>query len=114
VAELRNASTGATLSHCVERAVTPWQRTLGFLLTARIEPERGLWFAGCRAIHTIGMRSAVDVVFLNRRGHVVAVKAAVPPNQPFVWSRGAQTILEMGPGFLQEQHIGVGDHLELA
>lgn len=114
MAQLRNVSTGTILSCEVEFAATPWKRTFGLLMTARIEPECGLWFESCRAIHTIGMRSQIDVVFLGHDGRVVAVKAAVPPNRPIVSSKGTHAILEMGPGFLERHEVAVGQRLELS
>lgn len=48
-------------------AVQPWPQDWVLLLPA------------CRAVHTLGLRTALDVVFSDESGHVLAVHDAVPP-----------------------------------
>ena len=38
-----------------------------------------LHIPGCRAIHTVGMRVAIDVIFVSAAGHIVRVVQALPP-----------------------------------
>lgn len=54
----------------VTLACTPWLRARGLL--GRPDIDGVLLLAPCRDIHTIGMRSAIDVAFINRSGCVVA------------------------------------------
>src|SRR5215210_1966464 len=44
-------------------------------------PGPALLIPRCRSVHTFGMRFALDLVWLDRRGHVVAVDEGVPPNR---------------------------------
>ncbi len=113
MATLRNVSADTILSESVNRAATLWQRTIGFLLTPSIRADSGMWFEGCRAIHTVGMRSSIDVIFLDREQRVIALEAGVRPNRPSVSRRRGVTIVEFGPGFLDRHAIAVGDLLEL-
>ena len=113
MATLRNVSTKTVLSESVDRAATIWQRTIGFLLTPSIPADRGMWFERCRAIHTVGMRSSLDVIFLDRDRRVIALEANVRPNRPSVSRHRVVTIVECGHGFLDQHAIAVGDFLEL-
>ena len=56
-------------------------RLLGLALLRDLPPDRALLIAGCRSVHTFGMRFALDVVFLDAAGRplrVVRGPAAVP------------------------------------
>lgn len=55
------------------------QRLRGLLGRSPLCAGQALWLAQCNSIHTAGMRYPIDVVFLNRAGHVTKVCVAVPP-----------------------------------
>lgn len=75
-------------------ATRPLARLLGLAL---LPPERagpGLLIPRCRSVHTLGMRFALDLVFLDGRGQVVAIRRAVPPRRLVIeWA--ARTVLEL-------------------
>ena len=68
---VRNARPGRVLAWRVRRAEGWLERTVGFLPRAAIAPEEGMWFEGCHAVHTVGMRTPLDIVFLDRELRVV-------------------------------------------
>jgi uncharacterized membrane protein (UPF0127 family) len=110
---VRNAATGRVLAWRVRRADNVIDRTIGFLTRATIEPEEGLWFEGCSAVHTVGMRSALDIVFLDKNLHVLKVEANVTPHKLYVGARDAHIVAEFGPGFARANPLSVGDQLQL-
>ncbi len=57
----------------------------------------GLWIAPCRSIHTIGMRFALDLVWLAKDGRVVRVDEDVAPWR-FKLCPGARTVIETRAG----------------
>ncbi|MEP7117767.1 MAG: DUF192 domain-containing protein [Acidobacteriota bacterium] len=57
----------------VELATSSWTRARGLLGRSGLAPAHALWLAPCRSIHTVGMRFAIDVVFLDRDSRVVKV-----------------------------------------
>ncbi len=64
---------------------------------AYLDPEAagpGLLIPRCGAVHTFGMRFALDLWFLDRDGEVLEVRRAVPPRR-FVSHRGAAAVLEI-------------------
>ena len=56
------------------------ERLLGLALRAG-PPGHALMLPGCRSIHTFGMRFALDLVWLDEQGRVLAVDEAVPPGE---------------------------------
>jgi uncharacterized protein len=57
----------------------------------------GLRIARCRAVHTIGMRFGLDLIWLGRRDEVVRVARAVPPGRHAACLR-ARSVLEVRAG----------------
>jgi uncharacterized protein len=69
-------------------------RLLGLSHLDRERAGTGLLIPRCSSVHTFGMRFALDLYFLDRRGEVVAVRLAVPPRR-FAFCRRAAAVLEL-------------------
>ena len=110
---LTNETSGKTLSHSVKQARLPWQRLIGLLSRRHIAADEGLYFERCLAVHTVGMRTAIDIVFLDRERRVLALHAFVQPGRTSVRCAGAVDVLEMGPGFIAMFEVAIGDRLLL-
>jgi uncharacterized membrane protein (UPF0127 family) len=108
-----NATTGKLLSHSVTEARFPWQRIVGLLSRARIAADEGLFFKDCALVHTIGMRSSIDIVFLDRNHQVRKLYPFVEPGRTSVRCADAVHTLEMGPGFIAMHDVSVGDRIAL-
>jgi len=54
-------------------------RLLGLALRRRPPTGRALLLPRCRSVHTFGMRFALDFVWLDRSGNLVAIDQRVPP-----------------------------------
>lgn len=113
MATLRNVTTGIDLSHTVVRVTSAIDRAIGWLRVATLKPQQGLWLRPCSAIHTLGMRTAIDVILLDRRSTVVALYPRVQPNRLWLAHRRANSMIEMGPGFLADAPVAIGDELTL-
>jgi len=72
------------------------QRLLGLMGLRALPPGSALLFPGCDSVHTAWMRMAIDVVFLDAGGGVLAVRRLRP------WRvarcRGAVAVLECPAG----------------
>ena len=75
-------------------AVGACARTLGMSFLDRADAGPGLLIPHCAAVHTFGMRFALDVFFLAEDDEVLGVRRAVPPCR-FVAHRGAVAVLEV-------------------
>jgi uncharacterized protein len=60
----------------------------------------GLELSPCRSVHTFGMRFALDLIWLDRAGHLVRVDAAVPPRR-FRTCLRARSVIEVRAGSAQ-------------
>ncbi len=69
-------------------------RLLGLAWLEREEAGAGLLIPRCAAVHTFGMRFALDVCFLAEDGEVLDRRRAVPARR-FVARRGAAAVLEL-------------------
>jgi hypothetical protein len=74
-----------------------WERLRGLLGRERLGADEGLWIANCSAVHTIGMRFPIDVVFLDRRGRVLKISRRLRPWRVAAVLRG-DAALELAAG----------------
>jgi uncharacterized protein len=74
-------------------ARTFWQRLRGLAGLRSMPAGDTLLLPRCSSVHTLGMRFAIDVTFLDEHGRVLAVAEAVPPWR-VVSHRGADAVLE--------------------
>jgi len=81
----------------VRRAATAWLRLRGLLGRSRLAPGQALWLDPCRAVHTLGMRYAIDVAFIDRQGRVVRIVHGL---RPWRWAGGwrARSAVELAAG----------------
>lgn len=108
---LRLKRTGEILAPRVRLASTFWKRFAGLLGTDGLAPGEGLLLVPCNSVHTVGMRYAIDVVYLSSTGSVLKIHHAMPPGT-FSWPvRGARAVLELPAGTLQCAKIEPGDQV---
>ncbi|MBS1677123.1 MAG: DUF192 domain-containing protein [Actinobacteria bacterium] len=72
-------------------------RALGLSHLDRQDAGPGLLIPRCAAVHTFGMRFALDIHFLDPDGELLGSCRAVPPRR-FVAHRGADAVLEVPAG----------------
>lgn len=107
---VRKASSGDDVA-VVRRADTVIARTIGLLGVRDLPPRHGLWFEDCGAVHTIGMRIAIDIVFLDRSGQVVRACPSVAANRVAFGGPDAATTVELGCDTIRQSRIEAGDFL---
>ena len=71
----------------------------------------GLWLPGVASVHTIGVRLALDLLFLDGKMQMVRHAECVGPGRWLVRAVGAAHTVELGAGTLAtiSQQIAVGD-----
>jgi len=109
---LVNGSRGRVVARRVRVAASFWARLAGWMFRARLNGEEGLLLPGCRAVHTFGMRAAIDVCFLDARFRVVRTYRHVRPWRATGWVAGAVCALELPAGALVRSGTVEGDVLE--
>jgi uncharacterized protein len=89
-----------------------WQRARGLLLRERLLDTTGVLIEPCRAIHTIGMRRSIDVIFLDRRGWVREIRSHVKPYRMVMSGfTDVFSVVEFASGTCEKRDIQVGDRL---
>lgn len=111
---VRNATTDAVLARSVVRARSPWERMVGFMGRETVDRDEGMWFDRCWAIHTLGVRVKLDVLFLDKGGRVLELAVGVPPSRWAVTCPRAHSVLELGHGAIAASDVLVGDQIVLS
>lgn len=95
---LREVNTGRTIASHVEIADSFWTRFVGLQGRRDLESGHGLLIIPCASIHTCFVRFALDVIFLDDSGRVLAVRRNVKPWRLAFAPRGTYAILEQKAG----------------
>jgi len=104
--------TGGALADAIEIAGDSDARRRGLLGRDGLAPGTALIIAPCSAVHTFGMRFAIDVIFAARDGRVVKIARAVPARRlAAAW--GAFAAIEMAAGEAGLRGVAVGDVLAI-
>lgn len=91
-------------------ADSPLARMRGLLGRRELPAEEGVLLRPAGSIHTLFMRFAIDVVFLDRDGRVLRVAESVAPWR-FAAARGTRSVLELRAGEAAKRGVSAGDVL---
>ncbi len=97
----------------VDVAATRATRRRGLLGRESLRATEGLLLAPCKAVHTVGMRFPIDVIFIDRDGRAVRVVPALAPWR-IAMSARAKAVIELAAGTAAAADIRIGDLLYLA
>jgi uncharacterized membrane protein (UPF0127 family) len=106
-----NQDRGRSLGTRISVAGTSQARRQGLLGRKSIHPEAGLWIAPCEAIHTFGMKTVIDVVFLDRHNRVSKLVSNLKPGRIAICLKAA-SVLELASGNVVQSETRVGDQLQ--
>ena len=84
-----------------------WSRLCGLLFRPALLSHEALWISPCSCVHTIGMRYAIDIVFLDAAMNVTAVYQNVRAGRARRCGK-AQSVLEMSAGAAAAQGLFPG------
>jgi uncharacterized membrane protein (UPF0127 family) len=103
---------GAVWVERAERAASMSERLRGLLGRPSLGEGAALVIERCGSVHTVGMRFALDLVFLDRQWRVVRVVLNVRPGQWMVWGGWrAARVVEAEAGRLDMSGIREGETL---
>lgn len=107
-----NVTRQIQLAGNVEVAASGRKRSKGLLGRKGLAPGEALWIVPCEAVHTFGMRFALDLVYLDRRHRIRKIQRNVPP-----WRLSAclsaHSVVELAAGSIRETDAQPGDQVEL-
>ena len=108
-----NRSRNTVLVANGEVADTAWTRLRGGLGHKPLQPGEGLLLRGEKAIHTIGMGFAIDVLFLDRAGCIKHLIPAMAPLRASPFVSAATNVLELPAGTIARTGTALDDLIEL-
>lgn len=102
----------ATDLRCADRFLA---RLRGLLLTpARaFIPGRGLWITPSKGVHMLGMRYAIDAVYLDQHQRVVHLHPQLRPWRLAALRPDASSVLELPAGTVAATATQLGDHITI-
>jgi len=109
--KVRNLTRCVVIADCADIADTSAKRRTGLLKHTSLEPGEGLWIAPCEAVHTAGMKFAIDVVFLNKKRKILKVRRSMPKWRISA-SPLAYSVLELPAGTCERTGTVAGDELD--
>jgi uncharacterized protein len=110
---LMNARTNCAVADAVEVALTRNARRKGLLGRTALAPFTAMVLAPCAAVHTMFMRFAIDVVFVDADGRALRVVPDLGPWRAAL-ALFAHAVIELPAGTLASREVAVGDPLYLA
>lgn len=88
-----------------------FMNTLRHISDRGIPSDCALFISPCQGIYTVGMRSAVDIAFLNNEMRIIRIFRSFPPNCFVEPVEGAVSAVELPAERLSETGTSVGDVL---
>ena len=108
-----NSTKNTVLGDQIWVAETSLSRLVGLLGKRALEPGSGLLIIPSQAIHTVAMRFAIDVVFLDRDWRVIHLYPNIVPYRMTGIHWKARSVLELPVGVISQSSTSIGDQLEL-
>lgn len=86
-----------------------WYERMRGLLGHRSLPEgSGMLLSPCDSVHTLGMRFAIDVVYVDADQQVVRIVKHLPPFRMSFGGRRARSTLEIHSGWFDFSTLAIG------
>jgi hypothetical protein len=98
------------LAERAEIADTAAKRRTGLLNHTGLGSGEGLWIVPCEAVHSFGMKFAIDVVYVDRKKKVRKTRAAMVPRR-ISGCLLAHSVLELPVGVIESSGTQAGDQL---
>lgn len=107
-----NLTRGTLIGDAITSAESSAERRTGLLKHTRLEEGAGLWIVPCEAVHTFFMKFPLDLIYLDRKRRVRALRRNVLPWR-FSICLPAHSIIELPVGTIDRTATQTGDELEL-
>lgn len=106
-----NETRGTLLADAADVADSSATRRRGLLKHESLPAGQGLWIVPCEAVHSWGMKFAIDVVYLDRKMRVRKLRRDMAP-----WRISAcltaKSVLELPAGTIASTRTQTGDQLK--
>ncbi len=97
----------------MDTARSLWARTQGLIGRRSLASGSALIIPKCKQVHTVFMRFAIDVIFLDRERKVVGLCSNLQPYRISGYYRSADCTVEIPEGTIEARGIRIGDVLRI-
>ena len=108
---MKNKRTSQIVSPHVQEARHIFQRLKGLMGHKGLTPGHALWIPKCNWIHTMFVRTPLDVIYLDESLRVVDVQLNLQPWRLPLPRLRARSVLEFQAGSLADHDLKIGDEL---
>ena len=108
---MRNGTRGVLIAACADIADTSVKRRTGLLKHTALNSGEGLWIVPCEAVHTVGMKFPIDVLYLSKKRKVLKIRKDMVRRRMSMCLM-AHSVLELPAGTSAETGTQPGDELE--
>jgi uncharacterized membrane protein (UPF0127 family) len=109
---IENAAKNVRVAEDARLANRYWSRLVGLLGRSHLSVGEGLVLAPGNAIHTLFMRMAIDVIFVDKNGEVVKTAVNVRPFRFVLCPLRTRYTVELPVGVIEQTGTAVGDRIE--
>jgi len=110
---MRNLTKGTAIPFRIFEANSFFPRLIGLLGTDKPDPHGALWIVPCSGIHTFGMHYPIDVLFLDKDGHIVRSKNHLKPGRFLKTVPSAESVVELPAGSIHRYGLDKGNRLRV-
>lgn len=106
-----NKRRGSFLALKVTRADTHLTRLKGLLGTSRLNSDEGIWVTPSQGVHTIGLRFAIDLIYLDSRNRVIDLVESLGTFRIGPLRMKCASVLQLAMRTIYHSQTQVGDEL---
>jgi len=110
---IKNLDNGNTLAYAGVMAASFFKRLRGLLGKKVLQQGEALVLCPCNAVHCIGMRLVIDVVFLDQSGQVIHIIESMKPGSISPVIKKARIVVELPEGQIGRSQTTLGHMLRI-
>ena len=107
---LARANAGKVIGN-VRRTTNFLERLVGLLGAKGLDKDEAILISPCSSVHTIGMRFAIDVLFLDHQYRILKVVKSLKPWR-FAGAKGCKMVVELAANSIDGLNVSTGQQLE--
>ncbi len=111
---IANTTRNQTLAQKAELANNPLQRLVGLLGKSMLSDDAGLVIMPCSGIHTLGMRFAIDALYIDYDNRVLRTVSKMSPWKVAPVDARASYIIELAAGVIEKTGTQIGDKVTVS
>ncbi len=93
----------------VEPAIGVFARMRGLLGRQTLGRDAAMLIERCGAVHTVGMRFAIDLIFLDTQWRVTRIACNIPPGRLMIWGgKCARRVIECETNCVNLMSLTIG------